>query len=587
MNRIIYTSILLILFIFTEVQSNYYVSLSGNNNNSGISVESAWRTISYAVSSSSPVKAGDTIFIRAGDYGNENIVIEKNGTRKKPIVILGYKEKPGDSPFLEYKYGDTLNAKVMPLINGGDRTKGVGIDINGAANVNIQNIQITNYTSGIYTWSSSSNHLLLDNIIVMNVGDINDSYSGLGIGIIYADSNIVRNCIVVNSCAEGISIVANNNLIENCRVYCDEDMTEAASTDYYIVTEGNYNTFRACMIERVGNLEHIGHGMGLKGNCQHNLFEDCIAKDMKGGCFYVRHRGTKYNEFKNCVAIGTLDDVLGYLVRDGASYNQFNNCLSDSCTSGIYFMDTDEDDGAQYCGRHNTFNNCIIDKSIIAIGFSNYSEASPADSNLFANCIFNNGTYLFETNRENNNNKMLNCIVSNFKTLSTGSKELKFAYSYCDFFSNSFLLPAGTGNIAKNPLFINPKIGDFLLQKDSPCIDAGTANDAPLFDFIDTKRPQGKGFDIGAFEYKEINGIEKKTHNQTIIYPNPTTGKMYFNHQYSGKHYEIISSSGTLVISGIIESQSIDVSMLATGVYLIRIIDEYFYKTKMIKFIKN
>jgi hypothetical protein len=560
MNRIVLTSMILLLFFIGKAQTNYYVSLTGNNNNSGLSQANAWRKINYALSSSSPVMAGDTVFIKAGNYGNENIVIEKNGTASNPIVIEGYLSIPGDNPNLNYSYGDNLDAAVMPLIDGGDRTSGDGIDINGSANIIIKNIQITNYEYGIYTWSSSSTNLILDNIIVMSIGDINASYSGLGIGIVYADNNIVRNCIVVNSCAEGITLEANNNLIENCQVYCDENMTSEASTDYYIVAEGNNNIFRNCYIERVGDLDHVGHGMGLKGNCENNLFEDCIAKDIEGGGFYVRHRGAKFNEFRNCKAIGTLDDVLGFLVRDGASYNEFNNCLSDSCTSGIRFMDTDEDGGAQYCGRHNIFNNCIINKPIWAIEFLDYSLPSPADSNLFVNCVFNGGTYLFETSRENYDNEMVNCIVSNFQTLNTGTEPL---------------------------LFENPTIGDFHLQNGSPCIDAGTSDNAPIFDFEGTLRPKGLGFDIGAYEYSETSGLLESNINEFVVYPNPTTDNIYISNHFLNLDYEIISIAGILVKSGKVDSNIIHLSKLKSGKYFIKIVENKLGKINIAKIIKK
>lgn len=589
MRKFVLTALILMIFIVGKSQTNYYVSLTGNNNYSGLSEANAWRTITYAISETSPLVAGDTVFVRAGNYGNENIIIEKDGEPDNPIVIQGYQTIPGDSPDLNYSYGDELDETVMPLIDGGNRANGEGINIDGRANISIRNIQITNCEYGIYTWSVSSNNLLLDNIIVMYIGDINASYSGLGLGIIYADNNIVRNCIVVNSCAEGITVVADNNLIENCQVYCDEDMTYDASTDYYISVEGNNNTFKNCYIERVGDLEHVGHGMGLKGNCEHNLFEDCTAKDMRGGGFYVRHRGAKYNEFRNCTAIGTLDDVMGFLIRDGASYNEFNNCVSDSCTSAIVFLDTDEDNGAQYCGRHNTFNNCIVNKPVWAISFLDYSVPSPADSNLFANCTFNEGSNLFESLRENYDNEMINCIVSGFQNLNTGTEALNFNYSYSNFYDNSFSTPLGEGNISVNPHFVNSELGDFHLQISSPCIDAGTENNAPYFDFDGITRPQGSAFDIGAFEFVEQIGIIENTNEEFIVFPNPTSGKLVVPNTFINNKFQIISSTGAIVRNGILYTKELDVSYLDPGLYFV-VIEQYnstkpsisrFIKTKM------
>ena len=60
---------------------------------------------------------------------------------------------------------------------------------------------------------------------------------------------------------------------------------------------------------------------------------------------------------------------------------------------------------------------------------------------------------------------------------------------------------AGTGNIDADPQFANPDYGDLRLSAGSPCIDAGTAEDAPPVDFLGIPRPQGAGFDMGAYEY--------------------------------------------------------------------------------------
>ena len=59
----------------------------------------------------------------------------------------------------------------------------------------------------------------------------------------------------------------------------------------------------------------------------------------------------------------------------------------------------------------------------------------------------------------------------------------------------------GTGNILGNPHFVNPWAGDFRLRADSPCIDTGTAEGAPMTDLLHRSRPQGAGVDMGAYEY--------------------------------------------------------------------------------------
>ena len=51
-----------------------------------------------------------------------------------------------------------------------------------------------------------------------------------------------------------------------------------------------------------------------------------------------------------------------------------------------------------------------------------------------------------------------------------------------------------------DPLFVDPLNADFHLQSTSLAIDAGIATNAPSVDFDGIARPQGAGYDIGAYE---------------------------------------------------------------------------------------
>jgi parallel beta-helix repeat protein len=59
---------------------------------------------------------------------------------------------------------------------------------------------------------------------------------------------------------------------------------------------------------------------------------------------------------------------------------------------------------------------------------------------------------------------------------------------------------------AADPQWVNPAGGDFRLRKTSPAIDAGAPLPEVPRDFGGTRRPQGKAYDIGAYEYRSPNG---------------------------------------------------------------------------------
>ena len=542
MKKIYLIGIFLIVLVAAKSQTNYYVSLSGDDNNTGLSEAQAWRTITFAVSAMSPVSAGDRVNVKAGNYGAENIQVDKMGLASQVIVIEGYQTTPGDSPNLNYVFGDPLDASVMPLLDGGNRaTAGEAITLYSQKYIIFKNFQITNYQVAVDGWNGAYNKL--ENIIAISLGDYDSGYDGKGFSFSPngsgegGDHNTIKDCVVANACAEGISITGDGNVLDNCKIYCDEDNTIHASMDYYIILAGDSNHVKNCYIERVGDLEHGGAGIGIKEYGEHNLIENCVAKDLENGGFYVRWAAVKNNEFRNCKAIGTLADVNGILIRDGASFNEFNSCVVENCSSAIRFSVSGEDQ--DYCGRNNTFNNCIIKNATSDIEFYSWAIPGPADNNLFANCVFDKATYLFESSRENHDNQMINCIVKDVDNLVLGSETLNFGYTYSDFNNNGFAMPAGTGNIASNPQFVDEANGDFHLQAGSPCIDAGTANNAPSEDYEGTSRPQGAGFEIGAYEFQIPLAVEYLSSLQASVKGNQVLLKWVVASEVNNDYFQI------------------------------------------------
>lgn len=571
------------LVIISHVWSTtYYVSVTGSNSNNGTSTSTPWRTLAYAANH---VVSGDMVYVKAGNYGNDSIVLSIACPSGSPISFIGYKTNPGDAANLYISYQSsldndiipTLDATLLPLLDGGNRTTGTGIKLHSSQYVVVKNFQVTNYREGLYAWGAS--HLTLNNILTLNTGDPAASYSGKGIIIgSSANYNTIKNCIVLNSCAEALSINGNNNSVTNSRVYCNENgTTEGPSTDYYLPVIGDNNTISGCYIERIGDLIHPGHGIGVKGSHQGNTFTNCTAVNIKGGGFYVRHRGAQNNTFTNCTSIGAV----GFLVRDGASYNNFTNCTAKNCDSGIRFLDSSEDGGAQYAGRHNVFKNCIISNSGYAIDFNSWDQVSPADSNVFANCTFYDADYLFQTGRDNANNKMINCIVSNISNLKSGAKALNFAYTFCDFYNNGFTIREGGGNIALNPLFVNAAGGNFNLQTTSPCIDRGTSLACVTTDFAGTTRPQGCYYDMGAFEATTTcskslpsSNIENSNIDIYNIYPNPSEGIFTIEAKYL-QGVEVYNINGQKIFTSSKMDKdkiSVDLSNEPKGIYFVKIL---------------
>ena len=78
----------------------------------------------------------------------------------------------------------------------------------------------------------------------------------------------------------------------------------------------------------------------------------------------------------------------------------------------------------------------------------------------------------------------------------SGTTQLLPTVSYTDIDQTGYA--GSNGNINQDPLFIGS--GDYHLQGTSPCIDTATSSGAPLDDLEGTTRPQGSGYDMGAYE---------------------------------------------------------------------------------------
>ena len=77
-----------------------------------------------------------------------------------------------------------------------------------------------------------------------------------------------------------------------------------------------------------------------------------------------------------------------------------------------------------------------------------------------------------------------------------------------------------------NPRFRDAKANDFHLQPASPAIDAGVTIAEVQSDHDGIARPQGKGYDLGAYEYSDESFV-------------PTTSA-YSNVFVSGKTYAVV-----------------------------------------------
>jgi hypothetical protein len=452
--------------------------------------------ISYAFSNA---PKHSTVYIKAGNYGNVQLTVANDSTS-----FIGYHNTPGDltTADIPNSYSTFINNSTSflskyPVLDGNDRTTGDGIYINNKRNVMLRNFYIARYLTGVHMVSGQGH--TVENIILNEFGKIAEpnNFSGLGIYLYNGQYTTIQNCFLLNSAQDGFTISGNNNQVLQCKAYSDDNSTGGISnTDYYFtITMGGgtsgkrmsrNNLIKDCYAERVGNLEHTGHGFCIVGFYAHknngggcwgydasyrddsvcyNVVENCVANNIIGEVCLLRGTNTCYNEFIN---VRSLKGG-GLAANVGAKFNTFRNCEIYDSHRGVIFVAQGFGDTTDVCvltnrqGSYpweqgvsavgNKFINCLFNKVEIGIDHNNYDDFWNPDSNTifsdrvnrkiikdndFINCTFiakdsvtfSAGTpgaltksTLFYAMRGNVGNRMINCLIYGFDRLESRWQE--------------------------------------------------------------------------------------------------------------------------------------------------------------------
>ena len=130
----------------------------------------------------------------------------------------------------------------------------------------------------------------------------------------------------------------------------------------------------------------------------------------------------------------------------------------------------------------------------------------------------------------------------------------------------------GTGNIVSDPLFVDPASENYHLQAGSPCMDSGTSEGAPSTDIDGTPRPQGAGYDMGAYEaYLPVSLTpytpDPTNNNTPSLDWNDVTGAATYALQYSDKSDFSVNTE----VPDLTESNYIIPSALSDGTWYWRV----------------
>ncbi|WP_019671488.1 Ig-like domain-containing protein [Eudoraea adriatica] len=445
----------------------FYVTVNGSSGNDGSSEAGAW-DIQHAFKTA---KAGDFVYVKAGNYGNINLNTVAAGTSGSPISIIGYKDIPGDIvanngttfTYADYQAnGNLLDSTEYPLLvgtrtNNAAAFQSAGITINHA-NWTIQNFGFMYFDYGILI-NAGGKYTTIDNLIGAWMGDFNPANSwnptapaananytpplpagGTSTSFVnlrgqalssHADYVTITNSICINGGARGFSLQFSDfYTVDNVAAYSDQNVNP---TDYYIMAYDVQNSiFTNLTVKRLGNLTHQGHGISLKNNSNYNSYNNLEIYN----CDLELNISCTNNSFQNFTITGGSDGGKrgGIILSSGSNHNVFQNG-SLIGTEGIRFWDASEPEGVgtiiNDTGDYNTFTNIVVRNSSydnqapIAFHWILQNKiTSTVDHNEFYNCTFDGSNYVFMVDRVNSGTKFIDC---SFVNISKGLRSSKYS----------------------------------------------------------------------------------------------------------------------------------------------------------------
>jgi len=232
---------------------------------------------------------------------------------------------------------------------------------------------------------------------------------------------------------------------------------------------------------------------------------------------------------------GVSGQMTGIILGGGSKCDCYNNNISEGKGDGI------EDHGL---GGNRIFNNLIIDagrtyypndltKKKHGIYVDDVSVQHDSSFRILFNDIINpkcDGIRFQSVNSKNN------LVVSN-AIINPGDYVLEGNDSYVEVDDPSSDVTISNNYEALDTLNAGFISGSYDLKAGSPLIDAGYFNNVNVnFDFLDHFRPQGAGFDIGAYEYLSGSvGLQNIFYGNDISrpYPNPARDQLTIAYEFS------------------------------------------------------
>lgn len=305
--------VLLLSGLTTEAQKKYYVATWGKSTNDGTTTK-PW-DLKTALSKTTVVKGGDTIFIESGTYeGHFNCLLQ--GSVGKPIVILPLKRELDASPVImdgksgaegidpwndpnfsfeqsssyvtvrDIHFTSSFTSRILDNPEGHDPAYTPGVSLSGTYCKLINCFIYDNLSNGVIAGYRSTAAEMYGCIIFYNgavtAGDPRSH--GAYIQNNHSEIKNLENNIVFNNYRTGLHVYTGGGLMSNVHVignivFNNGIMRASGFTDKNIIVGAPGGGYSKMLVQRnytynSPGLQGTGIQMGYSGNS-----EDCIVKD--------------------------------------------------------------------------------------------------------------------------------------------------------------------------------------------------------------------------------------------------------------------------------------------------------------------
>jgi len=328
MHKIFTIITIITTFLFPQIlaQNTYYVSASGNNNNNGLTPQTAFATLQHAAD---VVSAGDSVLVLEGNYAGFDL--RTDGIQNSPIVFKAIEndvviDQPNSvtNDGINIENADWIVVDGFNVIN--QPRAGIRVAVSDFVTIR-NNICTDNYRWGIFT--GFTDDILIENNICSHTEDEHGIYvSNSG------DRPVVRN----NICFE-------NN---GCGIQLNADLSQGGDG---IITNA--------VIE--GNILHDncyggGSAINLDGVQESLIYNNLLYNNHATGIAMFQidgADGSKNNKVYNNTITNPSDSRWNILVVDGSTNDTlYNNILINHHS----FRGSIAIDAASLTGFHSDFN---------------------------------------------------------------------------------------------------------------------------------------------------------------------------------------------------------------------------------------